>query len=105
MKAGTAQKLVLNMLSTATMVRLGKVYENLMVDVQMSSGKARSRALGMVCEITGVDGEEAFLALQQYGSVKAATLALLTGLEGDAVHRTLAAHDGHLKPALQAAAH
>lgn len=104
MKAGTAQKLVLNMLSTATMVRLGKVYENLMVDIQLSSGKTRSRALGMVCEITGVDGEEAFLALQRYGSVKAAALALLTGLEGDAVHRTLAANDGHLKPALQAAA-
>ena len=59
MKAGTAQKLVLNMMSTAVMVKLGKVYENLMVDMQATNLKLRVRARGMVQATTGVNDDEA----------------------------------------------
>lgn len=73
LKAGTSQKLVLNMLSTAAFTRLGKVYENLMVDVQATNEKLRSRARRIVCEATGVGEEHAGeLLLVAEGSVKLA---------------------------------
>lgn len=102
MKAGTAQKLVLNMISTATMIRLGKVYENLMIDVEITNQKLRMRALGIIREITGVDEAEATQALDAYGSVKAAVFALLTGADAETVRAMLADNDGHLKRAMQA---
>ena len=102
LKAGTAQKLVLNMITTASMVRLGKVYENLMIDVAPSNSKLMARAVGIIREITDVDDATAQQALAAYGSVKAATFALLTGVEGDSVHELLAANDGHVKRALHA---
>lgn len=102
LKSGTAQKLVLNIITTASMVRLGKVYENLMIDVAPSNTKLKARAVGIICEITDVDEDTAQQALATYGSVKAATFALLTGLEGDAVHDALAASDGHVKRAVHA---
>lgn len=103
MKAGTAQKLVLNMISTATMIKLGKVYENLMIDVKPSNSKLEARAVTIIAEITGEEPDVAAAVLKQYGSVKAAALALLTELEGDAVHELLAAHGGRLKAALRSA--
>ena len=103
MKSGTAQKLVLNMLSTASMIRLGKVYQNLMLDVQATNQKLVQRAIGIVQEVTGVAPAEAERAIATYGSAKPAILALLTGLEGDAVHRLLDAHHGRLREALAAA--
>ncbi len=102
MKAGTAQKLVLNLISTATMIRLGKVYANLMVDVAPSNAKLRARAIGIICEIAQVDPATAASALGDYRTVKAAVFALLTGARGESVHATLAANDGHLKRAIQA---
>ncbi|MFO7631885.1 MAG: N-acetylmuramic acid 6-phosphate etherase [Caldilinea sp.] len=102
MKSGTAQKLVLNMISTATMIRLGKVYENLMIDVAPSNTKLRTRAVGIICEITHVNEAQAEQALDTYGSVKAAAFALLTGAGGEEVHAILEANDGHLKRAIQA---
>lgn len=102
MKAGTAQKMVLNMISTATMIRLGKVYENLMIDVAPSNDKLRARAIGIVCTITGAEAEEAEQALNDYGSVKAAAFALLTGARGEEVHDALVTNNGHLKRAVQA---
>jgi N-acetylmuramic acid 6-phosphate etherase len=102
MKAGTAQKLVLNMISTATMIRLGKVYANLMVDVAPSNAKLRARAIGIICEIAEVDDTTAIAALGEYRSVKAAVFSLLTGARGESVHAALAANDGHLKRAIQA---
>ncbi|MCB0060148.1 MAG: N-acetylmuramic acid 6-phosphate etherase, partial [Caldilineaceae bacterium] len=100
LKSGTAQKLVLNMITTASMVRLGKVYENLMIDVAPSNSKLTARAVGIIREITDADEATAQQALAAYGGVKAATFALLTGLQGDDVHDALAASDGHVKRAL-----
>lgn len=102
MKAGTAQKLVLNMLSTTVMIRLGKVYGNLMVDVQPTNRKLVQRARNIVCEATGASAEEAAAALERYGSTKAAILGLLTGLDVPRAHELLAEHDGRLRDALEA---
>ncbi|MCP1450329.1 N-acetylmuramic acid 6-phosphate etherase [Priestia megaterium] len=100
MKAGTAQKLVLNMLTTASMIQIGKVYSNLMVDVQPTNDKLVQRAKNIIAELTGVSSEEAAESLQTYKTPKAAILALLTSTEGDEVHRLLDKHDGHLKKAI-----
>ena len=81
LKAGTAQKLVLNMLSTAVMVRLGKTYGNLMVDVQPSNDKLLTRAHRIIMEACGVSDDEAATALQnQQGEVKAAIVSLLAAV-------------------------
>lgn len=101
MKSGTAQKLVLNMITTAAMVRLGKVYGNLMVDLRPTNRKLTQRAAAMVCEVAGVSHEEALAALASYGSARAAIFALLSGLAGPAAHQALAAHGGRLKDALR----
>ncbi len=78
MKAGTAQKMVLNMISTGTMIRLGKVMGNLMVDVQATNDKLKARALRIVMEGANVDEETAELALAQAnGRAKEAILRLL----------------------------
>ncbi|MED4796710.1 MULTISPECIES: N-acetylmuramic acid 6-phosphate etherase [Priestia] len=100
MKAGTAQKLVLNMLTTASMIQIGKVYSNLMVDVQPTNDKLVQRAKNIIAELTGVSPEEAAESLQTYKTPKAAILALLTSIEADEVHRLLDKHDGHLKKAI-----
>lgn len=100
MKAGTAQKLVLNMLTTASMIQIGKVYSNLMVDVQPTNDKLVQRAKNIIAELTGVSPEEAAESLQTYKTPKAAILALLTSTEGDEVHRLLDKHNGHLKKAI-----
>jgi N-acetylmuramic acid 6-phosphate etherase len=77
MKAGTAEKLVLNMISTVTMVRLGRVKGNLMVDMQLRCGKLWERATRLVQRLTGVSAEEARAVLEQHqGSVRLAAEAL-----------------------------
>ena len=104
LKSGTAQKLVLNMLSTASMIRLGKVYSNLMVDVQASNAKLVQRATNIVREVTGASQDEARRAIERYGSAKVAIFALLSGIDDDeAARAALAAHGGHLRDALAAA--
>lgn len=81
LKSGTAQKLVLNMLSTGTMIRLGKTYGNLMVDVQPTNEKLRVRAVRIVAEATGLPTDEARAALAAAdGDVKAAIVSTLTGM-------------------------
>lgn len=72
MKSGTAQKLVLNMLSTSVMIRLGKVKGNKMVDMQLSNEKLVKRGTRMIMEATGIDKDEAYELLMKYGSVRAA---------------------------------
>ncbi|CAN5254169.1 hypothetical protein BH20ACT8_BH20ACT8_13460 [soil metagenome] len=67
LKAGSAQKVVCNAISTATMVRLGKTYGNLMVDVRATNAKLRDRARRIVAEAAGVDVERAAAALEQTG--------------------------------------
>src|SRR3954465_6767823 len=81
LKAGTATKMVLNMLTTASMIRIGKTYGNLMVDVQMGSEKRRDRARRITTMVTGLEGEEADKLLQKaHWNVKAAIVMQKTGL-------------------------
>lgn len=101
LKAGTAQKLVLNMLSTITMIRLGKTYGNLMVDVRASNDKLRARSRRIVALATGAADEEIERALTETGGeVKNAILAILAGVDGPTAARLLAQSDGHLRAAL-----
>ena len=72
MKAGTAQKLVLNMITTSTMIRLGRVRDNKMVDMQLSNDKLVDRGARMVAQATGLDYARALALLERYGSVRAA---------------------------------
>ena len=104
LRAGTAQKMVLNMISTLAMVRLGKTYGNLMVDVQASNAKLRARAIRIVGLATGVDADRAAAALAEAGgSVKEAILIIETGLDVVAARTLLAEHDGFLRAAIEAA--
>ncbi|MHA7985593.1 N-acetylmuramic acid 6-phosphate etherase [Rathayibacter sp. CAU 1779] len=104
MKAGTAQKLVLNTISTLTMVRLGKVYGNLMVDVRATNEKLRARSERIVMLATGTDAATAAAALSSVdGWVKAAILVVVTGLEGADAVRLLNERDGMLRDAIAAA--
>ena len=101
MKAGTAQKLVLNMLSTGTMIKLGKVYGNLMVDVKTSNAKLAERARRIVMEATGCTRDEAMSALAAAdGHAKLAILLQLTGCTAEAGRARLQAAQGRLKEAL-----
>ena len=70
MKAGTAQKLILNMISTSTMIKLGRVRGNKMVDMQLSNNKLVERGVKMIMKELGLDCEQASLLLKQYGSVR-----------------------------------
>lgn len=102
LNAGTAQKIVLNMLSTLTMVRLGKTFGNIMVDVQATNEKLAVRARRTVMQVTGSPREAADGALQAAnGSVKTAILMLLADLDARAASTRLAAHGGHLRAALR----
>ncbi|MEV4439254.1 N-acetylmuramic acid 6-phosphate etherase [Streptomyces sp. NPDC049577] len=104
LKAGTAQKLVLNMLSTITMIRLGKTYGNLMVDVRASNDKLRARSRHIVALATGAADADIEKALAETdGEVKNAILVLLAEVDGPAAARLLEASDGHLRAALDAA--
>ncbi|MEN4977766.1 MAG: N-acetylmuramic acid 6-phosphate etherase [Erwinia billingiae] len=102
LKSGTAQKLVLNMISTGAMVRIGKVYQNLMVDMQATNIKLVDRACRMVCQATGCSAEEAETALKQTQyEVKTAILMVLSGLAADQAKSLLTRHKGFLRAALQ----
>ncbi len=103
LRSGTAQKLVLNMISTIAMVRLGKTYGNLMVDVRASNEKLVARATGIVQRITGADAETAAAALTESGlEVKVAVLRLQLGLSVDEARARLAAAGGRLRTVLEA---
>lgn len=102
LKSGTAQKLVLNMISTGAMVKFGKVYQNLMVDMKATNVKLVDRACRMVVEATGASREEAESTLKLTGNdVKPAILMILSGLNAEAARAKLAAHDGFLRAALE----
>ncbi|MGA4718993.1 N-acetylmuramic acid 6-phosphate etherase [Fictibacillus nanhaiensis] len=102
MKAGTAQKLVLNMISTASMVRWGKVYSNLMVDVQPTNEKLVQRAKNIIIEASGATEEEAEMALhEQEGNTKAAIFQLVTGVAPHEAKLQLDQHNGKLKEAIR----
>jgi N-acetylmuramic acid 6-phosphate etherase len=102
LKAGTAQKLVLNTISTVSMIRLGKTYGDLMVDVRSSNAKLAARARRVVRLATGVSDDEAEHALAEAGgSAKVAVVALLTGLDPEAARERLEQVSGHVTAALE----
>lgn len=101
MKAGTAQKMVLNMLTTAAMIRLGKVYSNLMVDVQATNLKLKERSKLIVTLATGTTPEQANIALANAnGSAKLAIVMLLAGLPADKASQLLEQANGFTSEAL-----
>lgn len=101
MKAGTATKLVLNTISTTLMVRTGRVYENLMVDVRASNAKLRDRAARIITQLTGLSREQSFDLLDRAGgSVKTAVLMSRTGLDRVAAEARLLRVSGKLSSAL-----
>lgn len=103
LKAATAQKLVLNMISTLSMVKLGKTYGNLMVDLQARNPKLLSRAQRTVQHATGASDEEALAALQSVGgSVKEAILVLLADVEPSGARAVLDDAGGSLRRAIAA---
>lgn len=104
LKAGTSQKLVLNMLSTAAFTRLGKVYENFMVDVQATNEKLKGRARRIVCDATEVDEEVAGELLRDANdSVKLAIVMAEAEVSAGAARALLEAADGNTREALSKA--
>lgn len=101
LKAGTAQKMILNMISTLSMVGIGKVYKNLMVDVQTTNQKLRTRAENIVMMATGTDRQTASKVLREtQGNVKVAIVMILTGQDAKAAAECLAAAKGHVGRAI-----
>ncbi len=99
MKAGTATKLVLNTLTTGAMVRIGKTYGNLMVDLTATNSKLVDRSERILMETTGVDRTAAKTALHDAGgSVKVAIVQLRRGIPRSEAEKLLAEHDGKLRP-------
>jgi N-acetylmuramic acid 6-phosphate etherase len=102
LKAGTAQKLVLNTISTVSMIRLGRTYGNLMVDVVATNAKLRARArraVELATEASGPEVDEALAAAG--GEAKVAILILLTGVTADVARRRLEAAGGSIRAALE----
>ncbi|MBC12948.1 N-acetylmuramic acid 6-phosphate etherase [Rubrivirga sp. SAORIC476] len=101
MKSGTATKLILNMLSTATMVRLGKVYENMMVDLQMTNLKLVERSKKIVMTATGVDYDTAAEVLDAAdGHVKTALVMVLADVDAEAARARIEEADGFVRHAI-----
>ncbi|WP_373598170.1 N-acetylmuramic acid 6-phosphate etherase [Paraclostridium bifermentans] len=101
LKSGTAQKLVLNMLSTGTMIKMGKVYGNLMVDVKATNEKLVERSKKIVCEATGVSIQEAEEVLKETDfDVKLAIFMILSNLEKEVAKEKLENSNGYIKEAL-----
>lgn len=102
LKSGTSQKLVLNMISTAAMVRLGKVYGNLMVDVAPNNTKLIDRAERIVIAATGCDRERARAALRAAdGHAKTAIVMVVRGVDAARAREALAAADGFVRTAIE----
>jgi len=101
MKSGTAQKLVLNMITTATMVRLGKIYENMMVDLMATSEKLKERSKRVLMMATGIDYDEAVPRLEAAGgNVKLAIVMTLADVDRTDAERALDGAEGHVRRAL-----
>jgi N-acetylmuramic acid 6-phosphate etherase len=103
LKAGTAQKLILNTISTVTMVRLGKTFGNLMVDVVASNAKLKARARRAVELVTGASSDEAEAALEAArGDAKVAIVSLLAGVSADEARLRLKVAGGNVRRSLEA---
>ena len=102
LKSGTAQKLVLNMLTTASMIRLGKSYQNLMVDVKATNKKLVARAARIVMQATECDKQQAVTVIEQTEyDVKLAILMILTGMDVDSARNQLQHQEGFLRRAVE----
>ncbi|PTX01113.1 N-acetylmuramic acid 6-phosphate etherase [Pararhodobacter aggregans] len=101
MKAGTAQKVLLNCLSTGVMIRLGYVHRGRMVEMRPTNAKLKARAVAMVADLTDAPVEAAEAALAEGGTIKVAVVMLSLGLSRDAAEARLAATGGKLAAALQ----
>ncbi len=102
MKSGTAQKMVLNMITTAVMIRLGKVYENMMVDLQMTNKKLEERSKRIVMTITGVGYEKAEKVLKEAGGhVKTAVVMIKGNLDASEARKRLLKADGFVRRAIE----
>lgn len=102
MKSGTAQKLVLNMLTTTAMIRLGKVYGNMMVDLQMNSKKLEERSKRTVMMVTGIDYETAEnVLIEAGGHVKTALVMILKGVNREEAQRSLELSEGFVRAAIE----
>ena len=102
MKSGTAQKMICNMISTTAMIKLGKVYSNLMIDVMPTNEKLRARARSIIMKVTGVSEEVAKDSLEKYGSVKKALFSILSGVKDvSEVNKILDNNRGHIRKALE----
>ncbi|MDQ0378707.1 N-acetylmuramic acid 6-phosphate etherase [Amycolatopsis thermophila] len=105
MKAGSAQKMLLTAFSTATMVKLGRTYSNLMVSLRATNAKLRGRTLRILTEATGAGEQEATEALAEAnGDLKVALVHLLCGVDAATAADMLAANGGHVREALLACA-
>jgi N-acetylmuramic acid 6-phosphate etherase len=101
MKSGTAQKLVLNMLTTASMIRLGKIYENMMIDLQMTNKKLVERSKKIVMTITGLGYDEASIALEKAnGHVKTALVMIKANVDYKDAKERLKKSDGFVRKAI-----
>lgn len=101
LKSGTAQKLVLNMLTTASMIRIGKSYQNLMVDLNPNNRKLVARAIRIVMQTTGCTAQQARQALGQTGKdVKLAILVTITGMDVEEARKALDNAGGFLRKAI-----
>ena len=102
LKSGTAQKMILNMLSTATMIKLGKVYQNLMVDVKATNNKLVERCIRIVMEATGTDRENALKILDECNfSAKTAIVMILCGVNADEAENLLTSNYGRISDILK----
>ena len=102
MKSGTAQKLVLNMLTTTTMIRMGKIYENMMIDLQMTNKKLVERSKRIVMTVTGVDYDEASKYLEKAdGHVKTALVMIKAGVDAMKAKERLAKAEGFVRKAIE----
>ena len=100
MKSGTAQKMILNMLSTGAMIKMGKTYKNYMVDVQIHNQKLHQRAVRYVCEISGANAEKAEEILNIAGNVKVACVMIAKNCDVEEARRLLAENGGILRRVL-----
>ncbi|MEC1471747.1 N-acetylmuramic acid 6-phosphate etherase [Bacillus haynesii] len=101
MKAATAHKMILNMISTAAMIKMGKVYENLMVDVKVSNDKLKERAIRIIQTVTGVPKETAAQALEKSNNqVKTAIIMLKTNEDAASAEKLLQKSEGDIEKAL-----
>jgi len=102
MKSGTAQKLVLNMLTTASMIRLGKVYQNMMIDLQMTNKKLVERSKKIVMTVTGLSYDEASIALEKAkGHVKTALVMIKANVDYKTAKDKLKLADGFVRKAIE----